>query len=115
MTYPIISRIIALKPNKKYEKYLIQDMKNVDELKFLNDASKLVLSINSSLNDNEYDPEVVINKFLKECSDIVNSHAPLRTLTRKESKLKTKPWITKSILKSIHKKNGKAKLLCQYE
>ena len=37
--------------------------------------------------------------------DITNKHAPLRNLTRKEMKLKTKPWLTKGLLKSISIKN----------
>ena len=34
---------------------------------------------------------------------IINKHAPYKTLSKKETKLKFKPWITKS--KSIKKKN----------
>ena len=36
---------------------------------------------------------------------IINKHAPYKTLSKKETKLKFKPWITKSISKSIKKKN----------
>ena len=31
----------------------------------------------------------------------INQHAPLKTLTKKEIKMKSKPWITTGILKSI--------------
>ena len=44
----------------------------------------------------------ILNSF----SEIVNLHAPLRTLTRKELHLSTKPWISRSVLKSIQKKNA---------
>ena len=44
--------------------------------------------------------------FLNSFSEIVNLHAPLRTLTRKQLHLSTKPWISKSVLKSIQKKNA---------
>ena len=37
---------------------------------------------------------------------IIDKEAPYRTLSRKEQKLRLKPWITKSILNSINKKNG---------
>ena len=36
---------------------------------------------------------------------IINKHATCKTLSKKEIKLKFKPWITSSILKSIKKKN----------
>ena len=35
---------------------------------------------------------------------IINKHAPYKTLSKKETELKSKPWITKSILKSIKEK-----------
>ena len=35
----------------------------------------------------------------------VNRHAPLRKLTRRETKLKAKPWLTKAILTSVKRKN----------
>ena len=37
--------------------------------------------------------------------DATNKHIPLRKLSRKEMKLKSKPWITKGLLKSISTKN----------
>ena len=36
---------------------------------------------------------------------IINKHVPYKTLSKKETKLKFKLWITKSIFKSIKKKN----------
>ena len=44
--------------------------------------------------------------FLNIFADIVNTHAPLRKCTRKEKKLKVKPWLNKTLLKSIKKKNN---------
>ena len=38
-------------------------------------------------------------------SEVVDIHAPLRKATRKEKRLKLKPWITRGILKSIAFKN----------
>ena len=35
---------------------------------------------------------------------IINKHVPYKTLSKKETKLKFKLWITKSIFKSIKKK-----------
>ena len=44
--------------------------------------------------------------FLKTFEKILDVHAPYKLLTRNELKLKTKPWITKGILKSISIKNN---------
>ena len=41
------------------------------------------------------------NKFLS----IIDNNAPIITLSRKESKLRQKPWLTKCILESIRIKN----------
>ena len=58
------------------------------------------------MRDNDFNPETILEMFLNSFSEIVNLHAPLRTLTRKELHLSTKPWISKSVLKSIQKKNA---------
>ena len=36
---------------------------------------------------------------------VLDKHAPLRNMTRKEMKLNSKPWITKELLTSIKTKN----------
>ena len=46
-----------------------------------------------------------MKKFLQIIIDVTNKHAPLRKLSRKKMKLKSKPWITKDLLKSISTKN----------
>ena len=45
--------------------------------------------------------ETFQNKFLS----ITDNNAPIITLSRKESKLRQKPWLTKGILESIRIKN----------
>ena len=41
------------------------------------------------------------NVFHNKYIEIIDKNAPYKTLSKKESKLKLKPWITKSILQSI--------------
>ena len=90
---------------KKLNKIIVCDQKNFDRTKFLDDVDELVIKINSHyMRDNDFNPETILEMFLN--SEIVNLHAPLRTLTRKELHLSTKPWIGKSVLKSIQKKNA---------
>ena len=43
--------------------------------------------------------------FQNKIIEIINSNAPYITLTKKQSNLRNKPWITSSILKSIKNKS----------
>ena len=38
--------------------------------------------------------------------NVIEKDAPYRILSRKEQKLRLKPWITKRILNAMNKKNG---------
>ena len=65
--------------------------------------------LNLKLNKTSFEDFSVdesFENFLNIFADIVNTHAPLRKCTRKEKKLKVKPWLNKTLLKSIKKKNN---------
>ena len=38
--------------------------------------------------------------------DVINKNVPLKEMSNKEIKRKKKPWITKGIIASIHKRNS---------
>lgn len=98
---------LSVKPNKKQEKVVIRDMKNIDETKFLDDINNLVLETNEFImRKKDFNPDETFDQFLKRFSELVDQHAPLRLQTRKEVQLNTKPWLTKDILKSIKIKNS---------
>ena len=44
------------------------------------------------------------NKFLKKFSDLLDIHAPMKEMSKKEKKIQEKPWLTQGLLKSINKK-----------
>ena len=50
-------------------------------------------------------PNISVNKFsqnlISSFENALNKHAPLQKLSEKEKRLSEKPWISKSILKSI--------------
>ena len=52
-----------------------------------------------------------VDLFLHDINCVLDKHAPLKKLSNKEYKLKSKPWLTHGILKSIRKRD---KLLHQY-
>ena len=48
----------------------------------------------------------LFNRFAHIILSTIDTHAPIESLTRKEKKLKSKPWITKGIFISIKKKQN---------
>ena len=54
-------------------------------------------------------PNISVNKISQNLTssfeNVLNKHAPLQKLSRKEKRLSEKPWISKGILKSIKTKN----------
>ena len=46
---------------------------------------------------------------------LINSHAPLKTLNKKQRRFQQKPWITKGIQNAIEKKNRLFKIILHQE
>ena len=80
------------------EKY-IQDIKELDNLNF---------HLYKDVND-------MFNIFQNKLIEIIDSNAPYITLSKKQSKLRHKPWISSSILKSIKNKTLYYKTLMKTE
>lgn len=55
------------------------------------------------------DPSNMFDAFYSKISDIIDIHIPMKQLSRKEMKVKTKPWITPAIRTSINIKNNLCK------
>ena len=51
------------------------------------------------------DPSLMFDNFYAKTTEIIDKHIPIKQLSRNEIKLKSKPWITRAIQKSIHVKN----------
>ena len=60
---------------------------------------------------NENDPNVAINNFHRHINYLLDELAPYKKLSKKELKLKSKPWINNLILIEINKRD---KLLHKY-
>ena len=61
--------------------------------------------MNSFKVSEDSSPHHQFQTFINIFTDTVNFHAPYRRTTRKEKKLKEKPWLTKGLLKSIKQKS----------
>lgn len=92
--------------NKLHTKMQIRDTKNFNVENFL---VNLQQSLNKMLKSSNYEYDMNIHQqftvFIDTFKNSLNKHAPLRSLTRKEIKLKKKPWITPALLKSFKTKN----------
>ena len=78
----------------------IRDYTKFDEGAFNNDVSRIWL-----LPTDFSDTNKLYDKFHNDFLKVINTHAPIKTLSIKETKKrKLKPWITKGIQVSIGKK-----------
>ena len=51
-------------------------------------------------------PTSMFSSFYSKVSGVIDRHIPIKQLSRRELKLKSKPWITPALRKSIHVKNN---------
>ena len=71
------------------------DRNNLDTY-FKNNKHEIQKIFNSENASNKYDI------FYEHLNSTIDKHAPLRYLTKNEMAIKSKPWLTKGILKSIN-------------
>ena len=83
-------------------------LKNFNQQEFSGELYDPVLSLELT---NAQNANFAYSIFHKKFQSLLNKHAPLRFLSRREVKLKQKPWITKGILKSIKVKRNLLKNL----
>ena len=88
---------------KKKGKSYKRDYTYFDEEKLINDIKNLKLAENI-LKINDLNEKY--NTFHDKVIQIVNKNIPLKELSNREIKRKKKPWITKGITTSIHKRTS---------
>ena len=96
--FMIINEMLPKRPKIKKK---IRDLTNFNELTFNEDINKINLkTIDFSNNTNE-----IFDQFQDDYIKVLEKHAPMKTLTVNEMRWTQKPWITKSIQKSIQIKD----------
>ena len=99
----------------KNHNIFVRDYKNINKIKLINNFQALnwkftepkpetdhnIEGDNNNLANEESNVNEDISKFFQISNEIIDNLAPLRKITNKEYKLKSKLWITKGILKSI--------------
>ena len=94
--------------NKKASPTFKRDKRNINTEKFQSDLlgdDLLVKLLNATDTDAAY------GMFLKKYCEVLDQHAPLKKLSKKERKREQKPWITLGLTKSISKKRSLFKQL----
>ena len=76
---------------------LKSDYSSFNEKNFLNDFIKMDFNYIYNATDVDY----AYNKFLDDVTSLVEKHVPTRIYTKKELKLKSKPWINRRIQKMM--------------
>ena len=88
---------------EKPARLLSRDFSNFTERNFINDL--LLINWDHSVPDNETNVNKLFFSFYNKLNKIVNKHAPFKSISRRNVKCFSKPWITTGIRKSIQTKN----------
>ena len=91
---------------------LKRDFLNFSEVDFLDSLTKGFDK--SNLGNNFSDPEAEFSEFLNIFLECLETHAPKQKLSRKKIKFYFKPWLTKTIQKSIKEKNRLYQISCKH-
>ena len=74
------------------------DYTTFNENEFHNDFNQIDFAY---LENNDIDVNIKFDRFLKDLTSLTNKHAPIKKRSRKEMKLKDKPWINSKIQKMM--------------
>ena len=96
---PRFISIQRMKPDLYKSKTFKRDYKNFNEDSYLNDLARQWWGNHIPDVNDKY------AEFITKLDECTNRHVSIRELSRKEQKLKTKPWITNFILKKITHRN----------
>ena len=82
---------------------IVRDMKNFDQKAFTKELHDLNISEQIVLAENSNNAYNIFHKYFL---TLINKHAPIKTLSKRELNIKQKPWLTKGILTSINIKRN---------
>ena len=109
--YPVFALIPCVKPFKNNPRQVWKrDMKNFKAEHFIEDLNQ---TLNASLSSFDSTIHNQFEQFINSFTSVVNKHATRKLATRKERKLKTKPWLSSSLLCSIKTKHKMHKSICE--
>ena len=86
---------------------IFRNIKSIDVDKFCDDLESSLTPLTYDLIHSPLTPQSLndnFNRLNKTISDVIETHAPLQTASRRQKRLQKRPWITKGILISIKNK-----------
>ena len=89
----------------------IRNFKNFDNDTF--NADLLEIDWNNLIFNSGNDVNKIFDNFYHEVTRLLNTHAPLRKQTKKETSLKSKPWINKEIQNLMWKRDKLFRKYCK--
>jgi hypothetical protein len=81
----------------------VRDFSQFSENKFLSEFSEI--SWNDIIQKNRYDANKLFSTFYNKFNKLLNKHVPYKSVTHRDIKKFSKPWITNGLKKSIKEKN----------
>ena len=106
---PITCSINLIPDQVNYQQKLHRETDKFDEENFLDDVSDLVEKSSNHFSSTKQNITAQIDEtcaqFISKFSETVNTHALLKPLSKRKSRQRKKPWMTKGIIKSISTKN----------
>ena len=117
LTIDISDHLIQFVIFENFHKHIMKDKVNIYKRNFKNfNEDEFGKSLNGAdwdyilKSDNQVDE--LWNNFHNQVNFLLDEFAPMKKVTPKETKLTTKPWISKELLKTMLKKNKLYKLYC---
>ena len=103
--FPIMAIIERKFVTKNTSQKFVRSFRNFDPVKYNNDLqSQFNQFLPQLYTETENDFNNKFDKFYSIIKLTIENHAPLKKLSRKQQRLENKPWIIKSLLISIKKK-----------
>ena len=98
--------LISYSPKMQKIKYTRRCLKKFNADRFLLDIDDLASSIYQKIKPTQCDgAEKLFNMFISKYTELINKHIPQVTISSKQAKINSKPWISRGILTSIKAKN----------
>jgi len=117
--YPIYLTVSKVRLKRDVKKRYFRDTKNVNIIALNRDLNEILDSF--PMQYSEWNVNEKFDFIVRSIKSLADTHMPVRKYTRREYKLKQKPWITQGILSSIKHRDylfrvyKRSKLLTDFE
>jgi len=117
--YPVYLTVSKARLKRGVKQRFFRDTSNVDGIAFDRDLHETLDSL--PMQQSEWNANEKFDFIVRSTKSLVDTHMPVRKCTRREYKLKLKPWITQGVISSIKHRDylfrvyKRSKLLTDFE